>query len=228
MFKLLTALFLCLLVATCPSCGGKDAAVPGEGLASSSAQDAGSSTVGKAAAEKSVASQSKADLLVTGAMEQVGKTTEYDSSYVKLGYPGGDVPINRGVCTDVVVRALRKTGVDLQVLIHEDMKKSFESYPNLWGLSRPDPNIDHRRVPNIATYLRRKGKAVAITKNPQGYIPGDIVVWRLPSGRPHIGVVSNLRVRGTQRHKVVHNIGSGTQLSDVLFRFEITDHFRYF
>jgi len=172
--------------------------------------------------------KSKAELLAVAAMEQVGKTTRYDPSYVKLAYPGGDVPIECGVCTDVVVRALRKCGVDLQVEIHKDMKAAFKSYPNLWGLKRPDSNIDHRRVPNIATFLRRKGKAVEKTKTGGDYLPGDIVVWRLSNGRPHIGIVSNVPVKGKDRYKVVHNIGAGTQLEDVLFTFEITGHFRYF
>ena len=174
------------------------------------------------------APKTKAEQLAVAAMEQVGQTTKYDPAYVKLAYPGGDVPIERGVCTDVIVRALRKLDVDMQVLIHEDMKASFKSYPDLWGLSRPDPNIDHRRVPNIAAFLRRKGKTVPVTSNARDYLPGDIVVWKLPGGRQHTGIVSNARARGTDRCKIVHNIGAGTQLEDVLFAFEITDHFRYF
>ena len=172
--------------------------------------------------------KTKAERIATAAMEQVGKTTKYDPLYVKLAYPGGDTSIDRGVCTDVVVRALRKVGVDLQVLIHEDMKASFKSYPNLWGLKRPDPNIDHRRVPNIAMFLRRKGKAVPLTKDPSDYRPGDIVVWQLSGGRPHMGIVSNMRVTATKRYRVVHNIGAGAQIQDSLFVFEITGHFRYF
>lgn len=172
--------------------------------------------------------RSKAELLAVAAMEQVGKTTIYDPSYIELSYPGGDVPIERGVCTDVVIRALRKCGVDLQIEIQEDMKANFESYPNLWGLNRADSNIDHRRALNIATFLRGKGKAVPITNDGRGYLPGDIVVWRLPNGVPHIGIVSNVPVKGGDRYKVVHNIGAGTQLEDVLFMFEITGHFRYF
>ena len=172
--------------------------------------------------------KTKAERLAAWAMEQVGRTTKYDPSYVKLAYPGGDVPMDRGVCTDVVVRALRRAGVDLQVLIHEDMRGSFGSYPKLWGLKRPDANIDHRRVPNIATFLRRAGKAVPVTKNAGDYRPGDIVVWRFRDGRPHMGIVSVRRVPGTGRYHVVHNIGAGTQVQDCLFAFEITGHFRYF
>ena len=161
-------------------------------------------------------------------MEQVGETTTYDPSYVKLVYPGGDVPMDRGVCTDVVVRALRRLGVDLQLLIHEDMMASFSSYPDLWGLRRPDSNIDHRRVPNIVTFLRRKGKALGVTKNASDYLPGDIVVWRLSGNRPHMGIVSSVRVSGADRYKIIHNVGAGAQLEDSLLEFEITGHFRYF
>jgi uncharacterized protein YijF (DUF1287 family) len=170
----------------------------------------------------------KSHLVAAAAMDQVGKTTTYDPAYVKLAYPGGDVPIDRGVCTDVVVRALRKLGVDLQVLIHEDMTASFESYPNLWNLKRPDPNIDHRRVPNIATFLRRKGKAIAVNDNAADYLPGDIVVWRFPDGRPHIGIVSNVLIENQTRHKMVHNVGAGACVQDVLFVYKIERHFRYF
>ena len=172
--------------------------------------------------------RSKAEQLALAAVEQVGKTTKYDPACVRLAYPGGDVPIDGGVCTDVIVRALRKVGVDLQSLIHEDMSAAFGSYPNLWGLSRPDPNIDHRRVPNIATFLRRKNKMVTVTHKAGDYLPGDIVVWKLSNGRKHMGVVSNVRVGETDRCKIVHNIGAGTVLQDALFGFVITHHFRYF
>ena len=174
------------------------------------------------------APETKAQLLALAAMQQVGQTTKYDPAYVKLAYPGGDVPIDRGVCTDVVVRALRKLGVDLQVLIHEDMKAAFDSYPQNWGLKRPDRNIDHRRVPNIARYLHRKGKAVPVTRDAGDYRPGDIVVWRLADGRLHMGIVSNVLVPGTQRHEIVHNFGAGAQREDRLFELEVIDHFRYF
>ena len=173
-------------------------------------------------------STSKARLVAAGAMAQVGKTTKYNPSYVKLDYPGGDLPLERGVCTDVVIRALRKVDVDLQSLIHEDMKASFDSYPKLWGLSRPDRNIDHRRAQNIATFMRRKGKTRPITKRAADYLPGDIVIWRLPKGSFHCGVVSTTRVPWTKRYKLVHNIGAGAQLEDVLFDYKITSHFRYF
>ncbi len=172
--------------------------------------------------------KSKGELLAEAARTQVGVTVTYDPAYVRLGYPGGDVPADRGVCIDVVVRALRTLGVDLQVLVHEDMTAAFGSYPKLWGLRRPDRNIDHRRVPNVATYLRRHGKAVAITQNGEDYLPGDIVAWALSGGRSHIGIVANETVRGGGRRKIIHNIGAGAQVNDVLFAFEITGHFRYY
>ncbi len=159
---------------------------------------------------------------------QVGKTLTYDPSYVRLRYPGGDVPIDRGVCTDVLIRAFRTLDIDLQVLVHEDMDASFNSYPNQWGLSRPDPNIDHRRVPNLATFFRRRGKTVAITLRGADYLPGDIVTWKLSNGRPHIGIVSRIRAESSDRFQIVHNIGVGARLEDALFDFEITGHYRCF
>ena len=159
--------------------------------------------------------------MLAGAKSQVGKTRYYDSSYRSLSYPGGDVPIQTGVCSDVVVRAFRNAGIDLQVLVHEDMKRNFSAYPRNWRLRGPDTNIDHRRVPNLATFFKRKGRAVA-----GDYKPGDIVTWRLSGGLPHIGIVSDVR-RGN-RYLMVHNIGSGAQLEDVLFAYEVTGHFRWF
>ncbi|HUO84389.1 MAG TPA: DUF1287 domain-containing protein, partial [Thermoanaerobaculia bacterium] len=126
-------------------------------------------------------------LVARAAERQVGVTTIYDPAYRRLGYPGGDVPIDRGVCTDVVIRSFRSIGVDLQVELHEDMTRSFDQYPRLWNLSRPDSNIDHRRVPNLMTWFRRQGKEISLEAE---YLPGDIVAWRLPNGLHHIGIVS--------------------------------------
>ncbi len=165
--------------------------------------------------------------LVEGAYQQIGQTTLYDPSYVSLAYPGGDVPIERGVCSDVVVRAFRKSGVDLQALVHEDMKKHFSAYPNLWGLKGPDTNIDHRRVPNLMTYLKRMGKELPITQEAKDYQPGDIVVWRLPNGLLHTGIVISEKAEGGSRPLIIHNIGVGAQKEDVLFEFEIKGHYRY-
>lgn len=172
-----------------------------------------------------LAAQTRVEQVVEGAKRQVGVTRSYDPAYRRIAYPGGDVPMHTGVCTDVIVRAYRHAGVDLQVLVHEDMKANFAKYPRHWGLRRPDRNIDHRRVPNLATFFARKGRALAVTKRAADYQAGDVVTWRLSSGVPHIGLVSDVR-RG-DRPLVVHNIGAGTQIEDVLFAYELTGHYRY-
>ncbi len=161
------------------------------------------------------------------AIWQTGVTVGYDPSYQKLNYPAGDVPLETGVCTDVIIRAFRAAGIDLQVLIHEDMKAHFANYPQIWGLERPDRNIDHRRVPNIATYMQRIGKKLAVSKKGSEYIPGDLVTWKLPGNLDHIGIVVNVKVKGTDRFMVVHNIGQGARMEDVMFAYEITGHYRY-
>jgi uncharacterized protein YijF (DUF1287 family) len=164
--------------------------------------------------------------MIAGAKSQVGKTRGYDPSYRSIAYPNGDVPLETGVCSDVVIRAFRRAGIDLQVLVHEDMKRNFGAYPRNWGMRAPDANIDHRRVPNLATFFRRKGHKLAVTQRGADYKPGDIVTWKLSSGVPHIGIVSDVR-RG-DRYLMVHNIGSGAQIEDVLFSFEVTGHYRWF
>jgi uncharacterized protein YijF (DUF1287 family) len=163
--------------------------------------------------------------VLEGAYRQVGTTTIYDGSYRRLSFPGGDVPLERGVCTDVIVRAYRHAGIDLQLLVHQDMSGSFRSYPALWGLSKPDRNIDHRRVPNLAAFFRRKGTTLAISTRASDYHAGDIVTWRLASGVPHIGLVADRVQQG--RPLVIHNIGAGAQVEDVLFAYAMTGHYRY-
>ena len=166
--------------------------------------------------------------VLEAARGQVGVTLHYDPGYTRIGYPGGDVPIERGVCTDVVVRALRAAGIDLQRLVHEDMRQHFDAYPANWGLKKPDRNIDHRRVPNLETYFRRRGMETKVSDNPSDYAPGDIVSWTVPPHLPHIGIVSDVvSPDGSGRPLVVHNIGRGTQLEDVLFRFPQRGHFRW-
>lgn len=165
--------------------------------------------------------------VLAGAKRQVGVTRGYDSRYRSIPYPGGDVPLEAGVCTDVIIRAYRNAGTDLQRLVHEDMKAHFSAYPKNWGLRRPDPNIDHRRVPNLATFFKRQGGKLAVTRRGADYRPGDVITWRLSSGVPHIGLVSDVPSRGTDRFLVVHNIGFGAQIEDVLFDYEITGHYRY-
>ena len=166
--------------------------------------------------------------VVESALEQTGQTTVYDPAYIKLTYPGGDLPIERGVCADVIVRAFRKGGVDLQKEVHEDMARDFAAYPNRWGLKAPDANIDHRRVPNLMTYFKRRGKALPITESAKDYEPGDVVAWDLGGGLTHIGIVVNRRARDGERYYVVHNIGAGARLEDVLFTWRQIGHYRYF
>ncbi|MCG3159992.1 MAG: hypothetical protein JMDDDDMK_01024 [Acidobacteria bacterium] len=183
--------------------------------------------------ELAAAIQIKADAtplekINAGAIEQTTQTTSYDASYVKLDYPNGDVPPNTGVCADVVVRAFRKAGVDLQKELHEDMKKNFSKYPQKWGARRPDTNIDHRRVPNLMTWFDRQGKTQPITKDAKNYLPGDVVAWELDNGLLHIGMVSKIRVEGADRYAIVHNIGIGARLEDVLFAWKVIGHYRYF
>jgi uncharacterized protein len=168
-------------------------------------------------------------LIIDGAADQIGKTTSYDASYQKLEYPNGDVPIETGVCSDVIVRAFRKGGVDLQKDLHEDMKSNFSAYPTRWGLKGPDANIDHRRVPNLQTYFSRKGKSLSTGGGAETFLPGDVVTWDLQlGGTEHVGMVVNVWYKPTQRYLIVHNIGAGTRMEDVLFAWKITGHYRYF
>jgi uncharacterized protein len=164
--------------------------------------------------------------VVRSARSQVGKTTVYDPSYVGLSYPGGDVPIGRGVCTDVVVRALRDAlQMDLQKLVHEDMRRAFSQYPKIWGLKKPDRNIDHRRVPNLRRYFERKGWSLSVPKDKGSYRPGDIVTCTVGGNRPHIMIVSDRTTAGGVP-LAIHNIGSGTQEEDRLSDFPLTGHYR--
>jgi uncharacterized protein len=164
--------------------------------------------------------------LVDAAREQIGVTLSYDPAYRPIAYPNGDVSADRGVCTDVLIRAYRRFGMDLQALVHEDMKVAWRYYPKLWGLSRPDTNIDHRRVPNLAAFFARHGKTLARTQSAGDYAAGEVVTWRLTSGVPHVGIVSDRR-SDSGHPLIVHNIGRGTVEEDILFRFEITGHYRF-
>ncbi|HJQ23515.1 MAG TPA: DUF1287 domain-containing protein [Blastocatellia bacterium] len=166
--------------------------------------------------------------VIESALEQTGQTTVYDPAYRNLAYPGGDLPIERGVCADVIVRAFRRGGVDLQKEVHEDMARDFAAYPNRWGLKAPDSNIDHRRVPNLMTYFKRRGKALPITESAKDYEPGDVVAWDLGGGLTHIGIVVNRRARDGERYYIVHNIGAGARLEDVLFNWRQIGHYRFF
>ena len=165
--------------------------------------------------------------LSEAAMERLSHEVTYDGSYRRIAYPNGDVPAHVGVCTDVVVRAYRTVGIDLQRAVHEDMKSSFRAYPNHWGLRRPDTNIDHRRVPNLQVFFERNGVALPKSRDPNDYRPGDLVTWMLPGNLPHIGILVDRRSADGLRPLVVHNIGAGPEISDVLFEFPITGHYRY-
>lgn len=150
----------------------------------------------------------------------------YDAAYYSIDYPYGDVPKEVGVCTDVIIRAYRKLGIDLQQSVHEDMKANFNVYPDMWGLTATDSNIDHRRVPNLMRFFERKGKSLPIDTSAL-YEPGDIVCWNLGGGIHHIGIVSNTRSNDHRRYLIVHNIGQGQVLEDMLFDFTIIGHYRY-
>ncbi len=164
--------------------------------------------------------------VVEAAEAQTKERVVYDGRYFKLAYPGGDVPAGLGVCTDVVVRAFRKAGTDLQVAVHEDMAKNFSVYPKKWGRRSPDANIDHRRVPNLMTFFTRRGASLPVTKRAEDYKPGDLVTWDLGGGLTHIGVVVADPL-GASKPLIVHNIGRGPRREDVLFDWTVTGHYRY-
>jgi len=165
---------------------------------------------------------------VSAALDRTMQDVTYDGRYLAMTYPNGDVPNSIGVCTDVVIRSYRKIGIDLQRLVHEDMRRHFSLYPNNWGHTRPDTNIDHRRVPNLQTFFTRKGQELDVTEKSSDYAAGDLVTWMLPGNLPHIGIVSGFKSQDKQRPLMIHNVGSGPELSDFLFSFPITGHYRYF
>ncbi|SHG53157.1 DUF1287 domain-containing protein [Flagellimonas flava] len=165
--------------------------------------------------------------LVEAAMELTQQRVVYDPSYFSIAYPNGDVPADKGVCTDVVIRAYRKVGIDLQKEVHEDMKANFGVYPKIWGLSRTDTNIDHRRVPNLMTFFKRQGAEKPISQNAKDYLPGDVVCWNLRVGITHIGIVVDQKSRDGKRPLIVHNIGRGQVVEDLLFDYKIIGHYAY-
>jgi uncharacterized protein YijF (DUF1287 family) len=167
--------------------------------------------------------------VLESAQRQIETTTQYTQDYFVIPYPNGDLPIQTGACTDVVIRSFRSAGIDLQKEIHDDMAKNFESYPRKWGLTKPDTNIDHRRVPNLQTFFERRGKSLPVTRKANDYRPGDIVSWDLNGkGMTHIGLVSNRWNPSHERYLIIHNIGSGVHAEDRLFEWTITGHYRYF
>ena len=167
--------------------------------------------------------------LVAAALQRTTQQVRYDGAYQKIAYPNGDVSPDIGVCTDVVIRSYRALGIDLQQRVHEDMVADFAAYPSrrIWGMTRTDTNIDHRRVPNLQTFFQRNGRTLAVSDNPADYQPGDLVTWMLPGNLPHIGVVSDRYAPGSKTPLIVHNIGAGPVLEDMLFRYRITGHYQY-
>jgi hypothetical protein len=204
----------------------------GSGAASSQVQSkqaaSGGARVETAGAKPVSSGSAFLDKLVEAAIERTTQRVRYDPAYVRIPYPGGDVPADTGVCSDEVIRSYRKLGVDLQREVHEDMARNFRLYPKKWGLNKPDTNIDHRRVPNLMLFFERQGASLPVTERASDYRPGDIVTWDLGGGLTHIGIVVNVAADGAAgRFKIVHNIGAGPQMEDVLFNWKITGHYRY-
>lgn len=173
--------------------------------------------------------QTLAARLVEAAIDRTNHNVRYDGRYVVIDYPNGDVPADIGVCTDVIIRAYRKLGIDLQQRVHEDIRMSFDAYPSrrIWGLTSADRNIDHRRVPNLQTFFSRHGSVLPVTRQPGSYQPGDLVTWMLPGNLPHIGIVTDRINPESGNPLIVHNIGAGPKLEDMLFSYPITGHYRY-
>jgi uncharacterized protein YijF (DUF1287 family) len=165
--------------------------------------------------------------LSEAAIELTYHRVSYDASYYSIPYPNGDIPADKGVCSDVVIRAYRKTGIDLQAEVHKDMSVNFHKYPAIWGLKKPDKNIDHRRVPNLMIFFFRNGTSKPLSLNAADYKPGDIVVWDLGNGVTHIGIVTGKKSKDQKRNLVVHNIGNGQEISDCLFNYKIIGHYFY-
>jgi uncharacterized protein len=173
------------------------------------------------------ATPDKIDTLIQAALTQTTQRVTYDGSYRRIPYPNGDVSAHIGVCTDVIIRAYRTLGIDLQQRVHEDMRAAFAAYPKLWGLTKPDSNIDHRRVPNLQTYFKREGAALTVRRDASVFQKGDLVTWMLPGNLPHIGIVTDRHSADGKRPLIVHNIGQGPKLEDMLFEYPITGHYRF-
>ncbi len=165
--------------------------------------------------------------LADSALTLTKQSVVYDPTYYKIPYPNGDVPAGKGVCTDVIIRAYRKLGIDLQKEVHEDMQAHFSLYPKIWGMTHTDKNIDHRRVPNLMTFFSRKGTVKVMSSEPKDYLPGDIVCWNLGGAVTHIGMVVKTKSSDGKRYKMVHNIGAGQVVDDCLFNYKIIGHYRY-
>lgn len=167
--------------------------------------------------------------ILESANSQTKTTRGYTQQYFSIGYPNGDLPVETGACTDVIIRSFRNAGIDLQKEVHEDMAANFAAYPNKWGLTSTDTNIDHRRVPNLQIFFTRRGKSLPVSLSAADYKPGDVVSWNLDGkGMTHIGLVSNIWNNRTRRYLIIHNIGGGVNAEDRLFDWKVTGHFRYF
>lgn len=217
--------YLLLLALACAGCGVVSTASP-------SARSRAAQTTATQAAAQSVARPSSGstflDRLVEAAIERRSHEVRYDPSYFTIDYPNGDVPAEVGVCTDEVIRSYRAVGVDLQKLVHEDMDRDFAAYPRIWKAKKTDRNIDHRRVPNLMTFFQRQGASLPVTAEARDYKPGDVVTWDLSGGMTHIGLVVNVPSDADAgRMQIVHNIGAGPKMEDVLFGWKITGHYRY-
>lgn len=173
--------------------------------------------------------QSFEEKLAQAAISILNPSIEYDPSYFSIKYPNGDIPKNKGVCTDVIIRSYRKLGIDLQKEVHEDMKANFSKYPNLkkWGMTKTDTNIDHRRVPNLEVFFERKGTKLIVSENAEDYKTGEIVSWMINGNLPHIGIISHKKSIDGKRKLIVHNVGSGQVLEDCLFSYKIVGHYKF-
>lgn len=165
--------------------------------------------------------------LAAAALAHSGEKITYDPSYYKIAYPNGDLPANKGVAADVIVRCYRSMGMDLQVLVHEDMSENFRGYPGLWGAAAPDTNIDHRRVANLQRFFEHKGRTITASRNASDYLPGDIVVWELGNAEKHIGIIVPGPGDRAEEAWVVHNMGAGVKWENILFDYSVQRHFRY-
>jgi len=167
--------------------------------------------------------------IADAAISIIDPSIDYDPAYFSIKYPNGDIPKNKGVCTDVIIRSYRKLGIDLQKEVHEDMLANFSQYPNLkkWGMTKTDTNIDHRRVPNLEVFFERKGTKLTVTQNAKDYKTGEMVTWMINDKLPHIGIVTSKKSKDGQRNLIVHNVGGGQVLEDCLFEYKIVGHYRY-
>jgi uncharacterized protein YijF (DUF1287 family) len=222
-----TLLPVSLLCASLLACGASCGVPRADALRRGQTVNSSSRTAATPQPAKVVYESPVLERLVAAAVERTQHEVEYDGTYYKLDYPNGDVPLDKGVCTDEVIRSYRALGIDLQKEVHEDMKANFSRYPTKFGLTTTDTNIDHRRVPNLRVFFERKGKSLPITDKAVDYKPGDIVTWDLNTSQTHIGIIVDVPSATPGRYMILHNIGQGPQIEDILFAWKITGHYRY-